>query len=72
MRTTSPTSITNHSFHTAYPFLMQAQRTEWVDAIRYFRGLGKPRRRRVETLLTSTALVVLGALTVLAAIAEFG
>ena len=51
---------------------MQAQRTEWVDAIRYFRGLGKPRRRRLETLLTSSALVVLGALTVLAAIAEFG
>ncbi|MEM7287319.1 MAG: hypothetical protein AAF480_13285 [Actinomycetota bacterium] len=51
---------------------MQAQRAEWVDAIRYFRGLGKPRRRRMDTLITSTALVVLGVLTVLAAIAEFG
>ena len=50
---------------------MQAQRTEWVDAIRYFRGLGKP-RRRPEAMITSAGLVILGFLTVLAVIAEFG
>ena len=64
-------SITNHTLHTAYPFHMQAQRADWVDTIRYFRGLGKP-RRRPEAVIASAGLVILGILTVLAAIAEFG
>ncbi len=51
---------------------MEAQRTDWVDAIRYFRGLGRPRRHRVEAVIHATGLVMLAVLTVLAALAQFG
>ena len=51
---------------------MQAQRADWVDAIRYFRGLGRPRRRRIESLVSIVGLVVLAGLTLLAVLQEFG
>lgn len=51
---------------------MQAQRTDWVDAVRYFRGLGPPRRRRIESLVVATTFVMLGLLTLLAAVEQFG
>ena len=51
---------------------MQAQGADWVDAIRYFRGLGPSRRRRIESKIFSTAVLMLAALTVLAVIEQFG
>ena len=51
---------------------MQAQRTEWVDSIRYLRGLGRPRPRRYEHLLAGLGLVMLAVLTVVAAVQELG
>ncbi len=51
---------------------MQARQSDWVDAIRYLRGLGRPRRHRIEFLVQAVALLVLAVLTVLAAVAQFG
>ena len=51
---------------------MQAQGADWVDAIRYFRGLGPSRRRRTESKIFLTAVLVLAVLTVLAIIDQFG
>ncbi len=51
---------------------MEAQRTDWVDAIRYFRGLGPTRRRSLESMVFTVAVVVLAALTLLATVEQFG
>jgi hypothetical protein len=51
---------------------MQAQGADWVDAIRYFRGLRPTRRRRIETIVFAAGVAVLSALTVLATFNQFG
>lgn len=50
---------------------MQAQGADWVDAIRYFRGMGPSRRNRIEPKIFVTAVMVLAVLTVLAVIEQF-
>lgn len=51
---------------------MQAQGADWVDAIRYFRGLRPSRRRRIETMVFATSVTILAVLTVLATFDHFG
>ncbi|MGI9624359.1 MAG: hypothetical protein ACR2PK_16115 [Acidimicrobiales bacterium] len=50
---------------------MEAQQSDWVDAIRYFRGLGRSRRIRPESIVVAVCLLLLLAVTVLAVIQQF-
>ena len=52
-------------------FGIETQGTDWVDAIRYFRGMGRSRRRGTERFVFVLCLVVLTVLTVFATIDQF-
>lgn len=50
---------------------MEAQGADWVDTIRYFRGLGPSRRRRLNSLVFAVSVAILSALTVMATLEQF-
>lgn len=49
---------------------MQTQQNDWVDSIRYFRGLGRARRWRPEAAIVGFVLFLLAAVTVLAVVEQ--